>query len=130
MEKDCYILEKTLSFLTLPCGTASEPDVNSFPAKGGGLLHHPSLIFPLKYAYVCVLPASQPIPPSNIYFPLSYPQKVLLVCGKPPSLALLTCCLLSFGHCSVIFLHHSYIPSDTPPAIFFPSSPLRPFGLV
>lgn len=81
----------------------------------------PVSLFPLEICLrLCVLCCtSLNVPPSTIYFPLLYPQNVLLVCGKPPSPTLLTCCLLSFGCCFVIVLPHSYIPSYSPPCHIF-----------
>lgn len=115
MEKDCYIWGKTLSFLILPCGTVSKPDVNSFLAKvmTDSFTTHFTFSPWNMLTFLCTMLYF--FESTTIYhlFPSIVPTG-LLVCGKPHSTKLLTCWLLSFGCCFVIVLLHSYIPSYSP----------------
>lgn len=131
MEKDCYVREKkqkkkTWRFLTLPYGTASEPDVNSSLAKvmADSFTTLNSLTFsPLKYACVRVHMCCASPPSSTIYFPLSYPQNALLVCGKPHSSPPPQPCWLAvFCLLAAVMLLYSPVVIYLlirPPAIFF-----------
>lgn len=121
-EKNPSKQNKTWSILLLPCGTAFKPDVNSFSAK---VIAHSCTtlsysLFHWKYAYIYVLlhfyhhlPFISPIIPTECFS-----------CFWKAS-TLLNCWLLSFGCSFVIILPHRYIPSNSPTAVFFPSSTLK-----
>ena len=129
MENDCYIWGKTLSFLSLPCGT-----VMWIPSQPGcsWLLHHPFHIFAAwnMLTYLCMVSFSE----SNTMYhlfqstaPTDWSRSWKAFTPHHCWLALfclLAAFLLSY---SSLVIYSTFLP---PHRIFFPSTPLKRSGLV